>query len=182
MSRTPNIFLKTAIISYAILLTLCNPNDKAPPSHERSSSEISTSLSQKHNGILLSKLSLDYTDELLKTILEKPVVMDTVIIGTINRGGKYFFKAIINNTPAKIFALLQCSKDIYRSYLVSGLTSFIVTADITRVQTSDISFDFETIDHELLTFNAGKEVILTGTCLEMLENPERKNIITKNLN
>lgn len=182
MRKSSGLILKLVVVFYALILTFCNSNENNTPISKKSY-EVYSSLTQEYDAILLSDHDFNFTNDLLSTLIERPVVMDTVVIGAYHKHDKFYLKTFVSTgKDAAVCALLNCSEEIYNEYLYSGLTSFIIAAKITKIETGFLLADCETIDNDFITLYAGNEMLLTGDCIALCENPEKKDLVLKNLN
>ncbi|MFH1194171.1 MAG: hypothetical protein V1720_00585 [bacterium] len=127
-------------------------------------------LLDKHNAIPLPSSVENYSSSFQEYILKNNIVIDTVISDVKNENGKYFLTASVRSIAApSVFTKLRCGKEEYE--LIKNLQSktAYVAAKIKRI---DKTYNFEeafTINDELICFNNGDRILLTGELTDIVE-------------
>ncbi|NJD23464.1 MAG: hypothetical protein FIA82_12485 [Melioribacter sp.] len=167
LKSTPKIF----VLSYVVfsLLTLANCSNK----HDNISydqfilrnRETAQQLAYQNNAELFDCKQIDF-------ILNKSVVADSTIIGTIKRNGNYFLKALINNSCDKnIYTTLACSEEIIERYNKIKSNHVYLAAKITKIENINTIAEVDSLDGRSVYLNRDNSVMLSGECLAFAEIP-----------
>jgi len=178
-----NHILKTVIIAYALLMTFCNNSDKQYTEPSNAGVRIKTELAQKYKAVLLDDILDINSYKSHFNLLTHTAIMDTVILSAVRQNNKYYLNArILNKDDGDICARFTCSNEIYELYNSSGTTSFIVAAKINRIDSLCTVTELKSIEDETLLYNSNNRIYLAGTCIDLVEDPRAKEIITHNIN
>jgi hypothetical protein len=105
-------------------------------------------------------------------ILNKTVVADSTVTGTINKNGKYYLKASINNSCGeKIFTMLSCPGKIYDQYNNGRSNHIILAAKITKIEKLNPIAETDSLDGKSVYLSGNTSILLTGECLAFAEIP-----------
>ena len=105
-------------------------------------------------------------------ILNKTVVADSTVTGTIKKNGKYYLKTSINNSCGKkIFAILNCPGKIYDQYNNGRSNHIILAAKITKIEKLNPIAEADSLDGKSVYLSGSTSILLTGECLAFAEIP-----------
>ncbi len=105
-------------------------------------------------------------------ILNKKIVLDTMVVGLVYKNNEYFIKAVVNtNYFSNVYAELKCEKDLIKIYETMWTNNIYLTATISRIEKCCLEADLETIDGKTISIDLGEQVLLMGECLALLESP-----------
>lgn len=134
------------------------------------------SAKQKIASLLLQKFDAEILNINSKQILNRPVVLDSTLIGIIENGGQYFLRAEVKlKNSKKYFAELKCSREIVDSYYRTKSNSAFIAARISRIDDCSMFAEADSLDRNLSQFNLGKSILLSGECLALMEIPTTLN-------
>ncbi len=107
----------------------------------------------------------------VNSILNKNVVLDTLLIGVQKHKDNYVLKVKVNcGLTEKIFAELKCTKEIYHQYQKTKSNNLLIAAKISSFIKTDLMADVDTLTDKLKQVNLGSSILLSGECLALLEN------------
>jgi hypothetical protein len=107
-----------------------------------------------------------------RLILNKTVVLDTLIIGVRNQGNKFIVKArITGDCDKKYFAELNCSKEIAEKFYSTKSNYAVIVARISCITDCDLVAEVDSLDGKASQMELGNAVLLTGECLALAEVP-----------
>jgi len=158
-------YLCFSIITY----TNCtnNSQEKEQPFEHFKQTDLKSAqlLSQKFNAQMFD---CEKTD----AILNKTVVLDSAQMGISERNGKYFLKAQINKCCGKkVFAMLECSRDILEKYSQLKTNHIFAAASTSRIDNLSVIAEADSIDGKTKFFKTNNSLLLTGECLAVAEIP-----------
>jgi len=107
-----------------------------------------------------------------RSILNKTVVMDTLILGVRNQGNRVVIRARIKGDCNKnYFAELNCSKEIGEKFYKTKSNYAVIAARISGITDCDIIAEVDSLDGKSSQMKLGNTVLLTGECLALAEVP-----------
>ncbi|GEM_PF-1609379 len=162
-----------SILSYIVFsllsLTNCaNQNDRGNISYDQfvqRNQETVQRLVYQNKAELFDCKQIDF-------ILNKTVVADSTVTGTIEKNGKFYLRASINNScEKKIFTILNCSEKIYDQYNSGRSNHIILAAIITKIEKINPIAEADSLDGKSRFIRGDDSVLLTGECLAFAEIP-----------
>lgn len=131
---------------------------------------------QKTASLLLHKFDAEIFDINSKQILNRPVVLDSTLIGIVENEGQYFLRVEVKlKGSKKYFAELRCRPEIVDSYYRTKSNSAFIAAKISRIDDCSIFAEAASLDGNMSQFNLGKSILLSGECLALAEIPATIN-------
>ncbi len=169
LKNIPQLFILCYIVFSFFTLTNCtNKHDNGNLSYDQfvlKNRETAQRLIQQNNAEL-------FDCKQLKFILNKTVVADSTIIGTVKRNGNYFLKALINNSCGKnIYTTLTCSEEIIERYSKTKSNHVFLAAKITKIENVNTIAEVDSLDGRSVYLNRNNSVMLFGECLAFAEIP-----------
>lgn len=154
------------------LLSLSNCTSK----NDYTTNDRLNSAKQKTATLLLQKYNTELFNINSEQILNRPVVLDSTLIGITEKGGRYFLRAEVNlNSSKRCFAELKCSPEIVDSYRRTKSNSVFIAAIISRIDDCSRFAETDSLDGKNSQFNLGKSILLGGECLAISEIPTMIN-------
>lgn len=125
----------------------------------------------------ISKLNEEYNAEKINfnspfnnfDYLEKTVLLDSLLIDTYTKEGKYYVKVIVNNYDEKVNADLICEKSTFDKINKMQNTTFIIAANLKKLNHSQTPYFTETYEEGSYYYKLFDEYILEGECLDFIE-------------
>jgi hypothetical protein len=103
-------------------------------------------------------------------ILDQKVVIDSTIIGVLEKRDGYYLKALINNScEQKIYAILKCSSKILNHYESLKSNRAYIVASINKVDNVNNIVETDSLDGKLTYLQGNNSILLTGECLAIEE-------------
>ncbi|MFA5805460.1 MAG: hypothetical protein WC879_12535 [Melioribacteraceae bacterium] len=164
-----NIFILGYILFSFFTLTNCLKN-----SHNDGQSY---SQLQQQNKETVQQLINEYRANTLdckkiNSILNQKVVIDSTIIGVLERRDGYYLKALINNScEQKIYAILKCSSKIPDHYRSLKSNRAYIVASINKVDNIKTIAEADSLDGRSNFINGNNSILLTENCLALAETP-----------
>ena len=127
-------------------------------------------LLERHDAIPIPSSIERYSRSFQEYVLKNNVVIDTVISDVKSENGEYFLTASVRSIVAPaVFTKLRCGKDEYE--LIKNLQSktAYVAAKIKRIDKTYSLEEALTINNELICFNNGDRILLTGELTDIVE-------------
>jgi hypothetical protein len=107
-----------------------------------------------------------------RSIINKTIILDTLIIGVRNQGNKFVIKArITGDCDKKYFAELNCSKEIAEKFYSTKSNYAVIAAKISGITDCDLVAEVDSLDGKASQMELGNAVLLTGECLALAEVP-----------
>ena len=169
LKSTPKIFVLSYVVFSLLTLTNC--------SKQHSNNEISYDQFVQKNRETAQQLAYQNNAEIfdckqIDLILNKTIIADSTIIGTIKRNGNYFLKALINNSCNKnIYTTLACSEEIIERYNKIKSNHVYLAAKITKIENINTIAEVDSLDGRSVYLNRDNSVMLSGECLAFAEIP-----------
>lgn len=165
----PKLFVLIYVIFSLVTLTNCsNRHNNGNISYDQfvqRNQETAQQLIQQNNAELFDCKQIDF-------ILNKKVVADSTIIGTIKKNGSYYLKALINNSCGKnICTTLNCSEEIVDRYNKTKSNHVFLAAKITKIENVNTIAEVDSLDGRSIYLNRNNSVMLSGECLAFAEIP-----------
>ena len=131
-------------------------------------------LSQKR--ITAANLLANFNAEMFecadKEILNKPVVLDSIILGIKKSGDDYFIKAKVKSScEKKYFAELKCSEEIADQFNHTKSNSAYLAAKILKIDGVNMVAEADSLNGSNTELQLGNVYLLTGECLALAEIP-----------
>lgn len=169
LKSIPKIFILSYVIFSLLTLTNCtkqhNNDNISFDQFVLKNRETAQQLVQQNNAELFDCKQIDF-------ILNKTVVADSTIIGTIKRNGSYLLKAVINNSCGKnIYTTLTCSEEIIKLYSKIKSNHVFLAAKITKIENVNTIAEVDSLDGKSMYLNRNNSVMLSGECLAFAEIP-----------
>ena len=173
LKSIPKLIILGYIIFSLLTLTYCskqqNNGGKSYDQFVKLSLETAQNLAYNYNAELFDCKQIDF-------ILNKKVVADSTIIGTIKRNGSYFLKALVNNSCGKnIYTTLTCSQDIIEHYNRIKSNHVYLAAKILRIENLNTITEIDSLDGKSKYLSRNNSVMLSGECLAFAEIPIYSN-------
>jgi hypothetical protein len=165
----PQLLILSYIIFSFLTLTNCtnrhNNDDISYDQLTQKNRETARQLIHQNKAELFDCKQIDF-------ILNKTIVADSTVTGTIEKNGKFYLKASINNSCGeKIFTMLNCSAEIYDQYNNGKSNHIILTAKITKIEKVNSIEEADSLDGKSVYLSGGTSILLTGECLAFAEIP-----------
>jgi len=138
-----------------------------------------TYLSSKYDCGLLSFRDDDIAIPKLASLLDKNIIIDTVITGHYLENGQYFIKARSNYGHSFSFAV-KCSREMLNSILGSHEKHFLMAVKVNSLKTKQQIVELDSIDERSIFVKNGTQIILSGEGLESVELPYSKTFSSDN--
>jgi len=169
LKSIPQLLILSYIIFSFLTLTNCtnrhNNDDISYDQLTQKNRETARQLMHQNKAELFDCKQIDF-------ILNKTVVADSTVTGTIEKNGKYFLKASINNSCGeKIFAMLNCPGKIYDQYNNGRSNHIILAAKITKIEKVNPIAEADSLDGKPVYLSGNTSILLTGECLAFEEIP-----------
>lgn len=165
-----NVLMPIYVAVSLITLSNCTKTD------DSATIERLNSAKQKTASILLQKFDAEIFDIHSKQILNRPIVLDSTLIGVVKNGGQYFLRAEVKlNGDKKYFAELKCSTEIVDSYYRTKSNAAFIAARISRIDDCSMYAETDSLEGNKSQFNLGKSIFLRGECLALVEIPPTIN-------
>jgi hypothetical protein len=168
------IAANSLILAYVIfsLITLSDCTDR----NNASTGDRLASLKRNSALLLLQKFDAIMFDAGSGEIPGRPVVLDTLMLGVIRKGGSDFVRAEIRcGGDKKYYAELRCSSEILNSYRITKSNSALLAAKISRIDDCPVIAEADSLDGKTTRYNLGKSILLSGECLAIAEIPSVLN-------
>ncbi|MBI9072187.1 MAG: hypothetical protein JEY94_11350 [Melioribacteraceae bacterium] len=169
-------FTRTLLIVSGILILLsCSKNktDSLPHNQMYSfNSKVEKSLLSKYDALLLPGSDPKIFNDYLNKLFANSIVIDTTIIDFQKTYAGY--KLIAESKKdfgEKIILTLECTKDQFEKYQKFKCQSAYIAASINMINKQEVFADIDTLSNEKSLLILGKEILLAGTCLEIIETP-----------
>ncbi len=167
LKNIPQLFILCYIVFSFLTLTNCtNKHDNI--SYDQfvlRNREEAQRLVRQNNAELFNCTQMDF-------ILNKTIVADSTIIGTVKKNGNYFLKALINNPCGKsIYTTLACSEEIIERYNSTKSNHVFLAAKITKIENVNTIAEIDSLDGKSMYLNRNNSVMLSGECLAFAEIP-----------
>jgi hypothetical protein len=108
----------------------------------------------------------------IENIFNKPVVLDTVILGIKEDHGDYYIHAKVNtDCSKKYFANFKCSRKIVERFNHSKSNYAFLAAKITRAIDYKLTAEADSLEGQKSQLSLGNAVLLNGECLALAEVP-----------
>jgi hypothetical protein len=130
--------------------------------------EISEQLKNEYDAVSTHDVFDELTADLQAYLLNNNVVLDSTIISKINKNGSYYVKLQIGKKPNRVFAYLECSRDLFESINSFSFQNALIAADLTKVSIQETPIGIF-INDEIMITHLGKDILLSGECLEAIE-------------
>ncbi len=126
-----------------------------------------------HKHITINKLKKQFNavefNGVLKSIINKNVIVDSTLIAVYKNENRYYLKAKINfNSKDKFYIKLKCTKELFEHATKTKNNHLIIAANIKKVAQTKINMITD-------SFNGAKEILsqrnflLIGDCLTFYE-------------
>ena len=135
-------------------------------------------VAQKRNTVklLLEKYNADLFVCGSEVVLEKPVVLDSIILGIKKEGQDYYIKARIKSAcTKKYFAELKCDKEIIEQVNHAKSSAAYLAVKIYKVDGCNMVAETDTLDGSKSELYLGNAYLLSGECLAFSEIPSFLN-------
>lgn len=107
----------------------------------------------------------------ISSILNKNIVLDTLLIGMQKQKDCYLLKAKVKcDSQKEIFAELKCTKEIYQQYERTKSNNLLIAAKIISYAETNILADVDSLSERKKQIDLGKTILFSGECLALLEN------------
>lgn len=164
------VFVNSFFTGYIIFSLISLQNCKY--SRDESTSEKLVQEKHKIAKLMMNEFSAEMFDCNAKSILNKTIILDTLLIGISRRGSEYHLNAeVFTSCGKKHFAKLLCSKEIVKQFEASKTNRAYIAAKITRIDNSEIYADTDTLDGKRSELALGSSILLSGECISMNELP-----------
>ena len=164
---------KLLILCYIVfsLLTLANCTNQH--NNDNISYDQFTQKNQETAKLLVYQNKAELFDcKQIDFILNKTVVADSTVVGTLENNGRFYLKASINNScEKKIFTILNCSEQIYDKYSNGKSNHVFFAAKITKVEKLIPIAEADSLDGKSIFIHGNNSVLLTGECIAFIEIP-----------
>ena len=130
------------------------------------------SAKQNTASLLMQNFDAELFDINSARLLNRPVVLDSSLIGIREKEGHYFLRAEISvKSSKKYFAELKCSREIADTFYRTKSNSALLAAKISRIDDYSLFAEADSLDGGKSQFNIGKSILLSGECLALVEIP-----------
>lgn len=134
--------------------------------------QIERSLIDKYDAILIPGNDLKIFQNYLDDLLAKSIVVDSTIIDIMQNEDEYLLVAEAKENFGETLILnLKCTKQQYLDYKKFKCQSAYIAASINSISKHDVIADIDTLSNDDAYINMGKEIILAGNCLDLVETP-----------
>jgi len=169
LKSIPQLFILSYIVFSLLTLTNCsnqhNNNDISYDQFAKRNRETAQRLIHQNKAELFDCKQIDF-------ILNKTVVADSIVVGTVKKNGRFYLKASINNScEKKIFTTLNCSGKIYDQYNNGKSNHIILAAKITKIEKLNPITEADSLDRKSVYLSGNTSILLTGECLAFAEIP-----------
>lgn len=169
LKSIPQLFILSYIIFSFLTLTNCtnrhNNGDISYDQFVQRNREIAPQLVYQNKAELFDCKQIDF-------ILNKTVVADSTVVGTVGKNGKFYLKAFINNSCGeKIFTILSCPEKIYDQYNNGRSNHIILAAKITKIEKLNPIAEADLLDGKSTFIRGNNSILLTADCLALAEIP-----------
>lgn len=167
--------LSNTLLPAYIAISLLSLSNCAKPDNSTASDRLNFA-KQQTASLLMQKFDAEIFDASSKVILNRPVVLDSTLIGIIENKGQYFLRAEVKlKGSKKYFAELKCSRQIADSYYRTKSNSALIAAKISRIDDCSTFAESDSLDGSKSQLNLGKSTLLSGECLALVEIPSILN-------
>ncbi len=176
LKNPSQLLLKLIIILYSFLLTYCNYENDEYTYYENSihneKSRLISELKSKYNGKTLVDTTDKFTLNYQSKLLEKIVVIDTVIKGLEEKDGVYFLQAkITSDTSFFLIVNVECNRDLFQKIKRFKNPGALMVVAISKIDKLSFQTEIESIDKEHNLMRDDQAIILKGICLDIYKHP-----------
>lgn len=108
----------------------------------------------------------------INSILNQKVILDSTIVGVIERSDGVYFKASIKNScKQSIYAILKCSPEILDQYENLKSNHVFIVASISKVDNIRTISEIDSLDGKSNFVNDNNSILLTADCIAIEEIP-----------
>jgi hypothetical protein len=108
----------------------------------------------------------------IEEALNSVTVLDSTIVGIIEREGDYFIKAkITTGCEGKFFAVLKCDKNVVNKFNKSRSNKAFLVAQIETINNSQMVAEVDSLSGKNSLIEIGNVLLLKGECLAYNEIP-----------
>lgn len=162
----PNVLVLGYVAISLLSLSNCTSKD------DYTTNDRLNSAKQKTASLLLQKYNAELFNINSEQILNHTVVLDSTLIGIIEKEGQYFLRAKVKlKGNKKYFAELKCSPEIVDLYRRTKSNSVFIAAIISRIDDCSRFAETDSLDGKNSQLNLGKSILLGGECLAIVEIP-----------
>lgn len=174
LQRFTKILSNAAVLLYVAVslftLSNCTRTDDAATIDQLNSAK------QKTASLMLREFDAEIFNANSKQILNRPVVLDSTLIGITEKAGQYFLRAEVKlKGRQKYFAELKCTPEIADTFYRTKSNSALIAAKISRIDDCAMLAEADSLDGNRSQFNLGKSILLSGECLALVEIPASIN-------
>ena len=164
-----NILIPCYILISLLTLTNCSKNSN---DNEQSYTQFQQQNKETARKLINEFHANVFNCKQINSILNQKVVMDSTIVGIVERGDGYYLKASINNLcDRKIYAILKCSSKIMDYYENIKSNRAFVVASINKVDNINSIAEADSLDGKSNFINGNNSILLTAECLALAEIP-----------
>lgn len=169
INKIAKLFLFKSLILIYIgfsLVTLSNCNRQ----EYQSTAEYLLKKKNETAQILLNKFDAELFSCNLKSILNKPIVLDSIIVGFVKEDSDYYLKAeLLTQCAVKYYAKLKCSEEVRAQYNHTKSNHVFLVSNVKSIDKVNVYVNADSLDGRITEFSLGDSIVLSGECLAVVE-------------
>lgn len=178
MKKAKKYFLRILFAGYlaASFLSIGNcssGNDEGRISYDslvQNKTNLLNFLKEKYDAGLFDASAGDINPDVIGKIIDRRIILDTVIIGTRSENGKHFLRTKLKSSGSNdIFAEISCSREVLDKFRFSKSSCAFVVAKILSVNVKTIPAELDSLNNNPTGLLLLRNAMLTGECISYNE-------------